>query len=88
MASNCLIYDNNYSNSKRIVSNFPKCKICDDGYFVNNRGRCESLYLEVCSLNSMFNFEKSIYDECKKFCEMMNYPFVDYKDNNEKIENI
>ena len=88
LTSNCLIYDNNYSNSDRIVSNFPKCKICDDGYFVNNRGRCESLNFEVCSLNSMFNFEKSIYDECKKFCEMMNYPFVDYKDNNEKIENI
>ena len=86
--SNCLIYDNNYSNSERIPSNFPQCKICNDGYFVNNRGRCEILYLEVCSLNSMFNFEKPIYDECKKFCQMMNYSFVDYKNNNEKIENI
>ena len=88
LVPNCLIYDNNYSNSEGILSSFKKCKVCNDGYFVNNRGRCESLYLEVCSLNSMLNFEKSIYDECKKFCEMMNYTFIDYKDNNERIENI
>ena len=36
----------------------------------------------------MVDSKKSIYDECSKYCEMNYYPFVDYKENNEKIINI
>ena len=66
------------------------CIRCNDGYYLN-KGKCESLSLEKCSFNSMLdlnNLNLSIYDECKKFCEINNYPFVDYKENNEKIEYI
>jgi len=88
LVPNCLIYDNNDSISKRLLAAAVKCKKCNDGYYVNNRGKCAILSLEMCSLNSMFNFGRSIYDECKIFCEMMYYPIVDYKENNETIENI
>ena len=85
--NNCLIY--NYSNnaitSKRRLIEKPRCLICHDGYYAVE-GICESLSLKICSLKSIH--EKSIYNECKKFCEMMYYSFVDYKENNEEIKNI
>ena len=34
------------------------------------------------------NINKTIYDKWKKFCKMNYYPIVDYKENNEKIEEI
>ena len=83
---NCLVYE--HSNSQRMLKAGLRCKKCNDGYYVNSTGRCESLSLEKCSLNSMFNFEKSIYDECTNFCEMNYYPIVDYKEYNENIKNI
>jgi len=88
-APNCLIFDNNKSNSKRLlVGQNGKCIKCNDGYYLNENENCEILSLDICSFQFMYYFTISIYDECKKFCEMNNYAFVDYKENNEKIENI
>ena len=64
-----------------------KCKVCNDGFYLDE-GNCKEIALDTCSFKSMTNFNKSIYDECKKFCEMNYYSIVDYKDNNEKIKNI
>ena len=83
---NCLIYEG--SNLLRLLPAGLRCKICNDGYYVDDRYKCKNLTLEKCSFKSMINIQKSIYDECKKYCEMNFYPIVDYKDNNEKIENI
>ena len=83
---NCLVYD--HSISKIMLKADLRCKICNDGYYVNSSGWCESLSLQKCSFNSMFNSEKSIYDECINYCEMNYYPIVDYNVNNEKIKNI
>ena len=83
--SNCLIYERETIRRRLREISHLKCKICHDGYYLTNNA-CESLSYELCSLKSIF--EKSIYNECKKFCEMMYYPFVVYKNNNEEIENI
>ena len=87
--SHCLIFVDKNSNSKRLLVKINgKCIKCNDGFYLNNKENCELLSLEKCSFKSMFNFKNSIYDECKKYCEMNNYPFMDYKENNGKIENI
>ena len=86
LTPNCLIYES--SASKRMLPDFLKCKICNDGYYLNRKGRCEMISLEICSFKSMFNLGNSVYNECKKYCEMNYYPIIDYKDYNEKIENI
>ena len=87
--SNCLIYESSsISHSNRLLSDVrTKCKVCNDGFYLDE-GNCKEIALDTCSFKSMTNFNKSIYDECKKFCEMNYYPIVDYKDNNEKIKNI
>ena len=87
--SNCLIYErSNTSNSNRLLSEFvAKCKVCNDGFYLDE-GKCKDITLETCSFMSMNNLNNSIYDECKKFCEMNYYPIVDYKENNENIKNI
>ena len=84
---NCLIYEDSISNSKRLLASVRSCKICHDGFYLDE-GNCEEITLETCSFKHMTNFNKSIYDECKKFCEMNYYPIVDYKENNAKIEKI
>ena len=87
---NCLIYEDSISNistALRLLANVKSCKICNDGYYVEN-GRCKKIYLDTCSLKTMYNLNRSIYNECIKFCEMNYYPIVDYKDNNERILNI
>ena len=84
---NCLIYEDSISNPKRLLASVRSCKICNDGFYLD-RGRCNEIFLERCSFKSMTNINKPIYDECKKFCEMNYYPIVDYKENNEEIEEI
>ena len=87
---NCLVYEDSNSNistTKRLLVNVKGCKICNDGFYVEN-GRCKNISLETCSFKNMYNFNRSLYNECKKFCEMNYYPIVDYKDNNERILNI
>ena len=82
---NCLIYEDSISSSGRRLAARRKCKICNDGYYLEGRD-CIPLSLEDCSFKKIN--EKSIYDECKKYCELNYYQIVDYKDNNEKLENI
>ena len=69
---NCLIYEDSISNSKRLITNVQSCKICNDGFYLDE-GRCKEIFLETCSFKSMININKSIYDECIKFCEMNYY---------------
>ena len=88
-APNCLIFVDNNSNSKRLLAGINvKCIKCNDGYFLNNRDICEALSLDKCSFQFMFNYKKSIFDECINYCQIMNYAFVNYKENSEKIEKI
>ena len=86
----CLIYD--YSNLKNLIRRlFVKeipCLKCESGYYVNSNGKCEELSLKNCSLKSMLNYEKSIFDDCEKMCNNMNYAWVDYKFYSETIVNI
>ena len=83
---NCLDYEYDYDNINiRSLSIHRICKKCNDGYYLA-MGKCEILSLEICSIKSIL--QKSIYNECKAFCEMMYYPFIVYKSNNEEIDNI
>ena len=84
---NCLIYEDSISSPKRLLASVRNCKICNDGFYLDEK-RCKEIFLETCSFKSMTNINKSIYDECIKFCEMNYYPIVDYKENNQKIKDI
>ena len=78
-----------YNNKRRLFSSIKtSCLICKDGYYKDDEDKCISLSLEKCSLLSIFEFSKSIYDECKRFCNVFNYALVDYKDKEEKISEI
>jgi len=60
---NCLIYEDSISNistALRLLANVKSCKICNDGYYVEN-GRCKKIYLDTCSLKTMYNLNRSIY---------------------------
>ena len=82
----CSIYNYTINKKRRLADKVKtSCLVCKDGYYRTEEGKCDSLSLGSCSIKSIIESNLPIYEECKKFCESMNYALVDYKENNEKV---
>ena len=55
-----------------------ECKKCENGYYLNDYGKCIILTIEDCSLVSIIQNFPQRYTECKTFCDQKSYCYVDY----------
>ena len=75
-----LLYSSSYNiNITKVDDQInTECKKCENGYYLNDYGKCIILTIEDCSLVSIIQNFPQRYTECKTFCDQKSYCYVDY----------